>query len=78
MILFRLNVPLIALNMLSRIKYASAEGEGNQMFIKLYTQALENQWGCPSPSQLADFIRNGDSVKPFGLFVKGHVRSVSM
>ena len=46
----------------------SLEGEGNRNVYQTLQQALENPMGMsPSPSQLADFIRNGDSVKPVRL-----------
>ena len=37
------------------------------MFIKLYIGLRKSNGDVPSPSQLADFIRNGDSVKPVRL-----------
>ena len=51
-----------------KIRVSLEEGEGNRNVYQTLQQALENPMGMsPSPSQLADFIRNGDSVKPVRL-----------
>lgn len=48
----------------------SLSGEGNRLAYQTVSEALENKLGlCPSPLELAEFIKNGDPIKPVRLIL---------
>ena len=48
----------------------SLSGEGNRLAYQTISEAIENKLGlCPSPLELAEFIKNGDPIKPVRLIL---------